>query len=337
MYTMLMKNGHYLGIDVGGTKIAAGVITSRGRIRARAKIPTPKGASCKKIASLITRICQTLCAESKLRMRDIRGIGIGIPGIVDAERGRIISTPNMNLSGTNFGKILKQGIPSGIYLGNDVNLGVLGEQWRGAAQNTRNVVGLFVGTGLGAGVIVNGKLLLGAHGAAAEIGHMVINPAGPRCSCGNRGCLEAYIGRWAIERDIRAAIKKGGKPSLKKLASACEKPVKSKILRKALKKKDPVVTPLMREVSEILGRTCISLRHIFDPEIIVLGGGVIEACAQFMLPVVQAAFKTDKFFKGIQRCRIVKSQLGDDAVILGAAAYAIQRGLAGVPVNRPTR
>jgi glucokinase len=203
--------------------------------------------------------------------------------------------------------------------GNDVNLGLLGEQWLGAARGVKNIIGLFPGTGIGGAIVSQGTLFLGREGAAAELGHMIMDLNGPPCSCGNRGCLEALASRWAIERDIRRAVKRGEKTILTEYTEKLS-PIKSKMLRKALGRKDPLVTHIIREAALTLGKACINLKHIFNPEMIVLGGGVIEACGDYMLPVIQKVSQNDPFFKSLKPCKIVESSLEDDAVMLGAVA-----------------
>jgi glucokinase len=207
-----------------------------------------------------------------------------------------------------------------VRLGNDVNLGLLAERCFGAARGIDDALGVFVGTGVGGSVLAGGRLLLGQQGAAAELGHMVMDPDGPLCSCGNRGCLEAYAGRWAIERDIRLAVRRGEKTILKKLTDGRLKMIKSRLLRKALKRNDRLTERVMRSASLALGHACVSLRHIFDPKVIIFGGGVIGACGGFMLPLIARCLRQDPFFRRLKPCRLVISELGDDAVLLGAAA-----------------
>lgn len=233
-----------------------------------------------------------------------------------------MATPNINLAKFPLARELRKRFHVPVSLSNDVNLGLLGEKWFGAAKNAKNVVGLFPGTGLGGAIIIDGKLYTGTNGAAAEIGHMIVEPQGPLCSCGNRGCLEAVASRWAIERDIRQAVKSGERTIITHFTSGNLRLIKSKALKKALDAKDPLVTRIMKNASCALGKSCISLRHILNPDVIVLGGGVIEACGDFMLPIIKKVFSSDPFFKKIDRCRIVASQLKDDAVILGAIALA---------------
>jgi glucokinase len=317
-----MENRYFAGIDIGGTKIAVGLASSAGRLAGRVKSSTPKHSSPTKIVRLIRDMLVGLLHDCDLDKRDLSGIGIGIPGLVDSAKGRIIHTVNMNLSGAELRKPLEKTYKVKVTLGNDVNLGILGEQWLGAARKARNVAGLFIGTGIGGGVIVNNGLLTGAHGAASELGHMIIQADGPKCSCGNSGCLEALASRWAMERDIRQAITKGRKTIVTKLLERKSDTIKSKILRKALQKDDPLVTEILTAAARCLGIACISLRHIYDPEIIVLGGGVIEACGDFMLPIIRKTAQRDRLFEGVDDCGICSSQLGDDAVILGGVALA---------------
>ncbi len=318
-----MKKKLLVGIDVGGTKIAAGLVTPSGKILSRAKTSTPKSAPPAKIARLIFDLLNDILDSGDIRKKGLIGVGIGIPGIVDSDKGKIIRTPNMELSGTKFRDLLEKKLKTNVFLGNDVNVGLLGEKWLGAAQKANNVVGLFLGTGVGGGIILDGRLITGTHYAAAELGHMLIQDEGALCTCGNHGCLEALIGRWAIERDIKKALAQGKRSIITKLSDGKMKTLKSKVLRKALNKKDPLVTKIMTEASRHLGRACVTIRHIFDPEIIVLGGGVIEACGDFMLPIVKKIASKDRLFAKINPCAIASSQLGDDAIILGGAALAV--------------
>jgi glucokinase len=313
-----MKNKVYLGLDVGGTKIAAGLVTETGKIIWREKIPTPKKSSPDGIISAIIDIIET--AVNDHSDTAISAIGIGIPGIVN--NNKIIATPNINMAGRDIASLVYKKFKIKTYLGNDVNLGVLGEKWIGAAKNAQNVVGLFLGTGLGGGIIIGGKLLLGQNGAAAELGHMAIAIDGPQCTCSNKGCLEAFVGRWAIERDIWNAVKRGKKTLITKITGKSKGPIKSKVLAKALKKKDRLTVKVMENVCAALGNGCVSLIHIFDPEMIVLGGGVMEACGDFILKRVQKIISRDKFFKKLKPVRVTASRLKDDAVIIGAAALA---------------
>ncbi|MCM8813421.1 MAG: ROK family protein [Candidatus Omnitrophica bacterium] len=316
-----MKNNYWIGIDLGGTKIAGACVDSTGQILHRLKIPTPRQGGVKKIVQCLEQLCGQLIQSAGPSL-PAGAVGIGIPGIVDAAHRNITVTPNLNISGLSLAEILEKNIRLPVIIGNDVNLGLLGEQWLGAAQGKQNVVGLFPGTGIGGAIIIKNELVEGSNGAAAELGHILVHPDGPLCTCGNRGCLEALTGRWAIERDIRAAVKQGEKTVISKLLNNDLSVVKSSIIKEALRQKDPLTMKLIGRLALHLGRACVSLRHIFDPDAIVFGGGLIEACPEHILPPVQAAVKQDPLFRRVKPCDILTARLSDDAVLLGAVALA---------------
>jgi glucokinase len=312
-----MINKNFIGIDVGGTKIAAALVSQNGKILARAKTVTPQKAKSRDILKTILEVIEDL--KEEYPFTTIAGIGLGIPGIVDPKTHAIIVTPNIKLAGFPLKQELTKRFKTKVVIDNDVNCGLLGEQWLGVARQAKHVIGLFPGTGVGGGIIMDGKLVGGSQGAAAELGHMIMMVKGPQCSCGNKGCLEALASRWAIQRDIRAAIKAGKKSIILELTKDLTV-IKSKAIKTALSKKDPVVTHIMNNVADVLGQACVSINHIFNPQMIVLGGGVIEACGFFLLPRIQKTVKADPFFKKFKPCRIVAAKLEDNAVILGAVA-----------------
>ncbi|MCX7848569.1 MAG: ROK family protein [bacterium] len=312
----------YLGIDVGGTKILAALATIDGSIIARKRMPTPRNTKAEHVVAAIADIIAVLLSEHNLAPRNLSAIGLAIPGTVAPNEGKIICTPNMPLSGVVISPLLEKRFKVPVLIGNDVNLGTLGEVWRGAARAASSVVGIFVGTGIGAGVVLNGHLIPGHRNAAGEIGHMVMQPGGPLCGCGNRGCLEALASRTAIERDIRNALKNGRKSVITRLADNDLTVIKSSVIKRALQQEDELVTEIIRKASETLGYACLNVRHLFDPELIILGGGVIEACGDFILPIVQQIVGLHSMPGSSDNDVISMSHLGDDAVVLGAVALA---------------
>ncbi len=189
------KTQNFIGVDLGGTKIAAALVTGNGKILARAKSPTPPDAKGKDILKIILKTIDDICGEHAAKK--LVAIGIGIPGIAHPRTHEIIVTPNIKLAGFPLKKELAKHFKTKIIIDNDVNCGLLGEQWLGAARKTKNVIGLFPGTGIGGAIVLDGKIVTGSHGAAAELGHMIMDIKGPLCSCGNHGCLEALASRWA--------------------------------------------------------------------------------------------------------------------------------------------
>jgi len=310
---------YYIGIDIGGTKIAGAVVSLAGRVINRNKTSTPKRVKARDIYACVVDSIDELMRTCGVPKRQIKGIGLGVPGIVDTDKDHILAAPNINLTGFPLSRQLKRKFNLPIAMTNDVNAGLLGEAWLGAAKGLKHVVGIFPGTGVGGGAIVGGQLVLGAQGAATELGHMIIDVNGPRCHCGNHGCLEALTSRWAIERDIRQRVKAGRKSTLIGLTKGKLATMKSRVLKEALAKNDRVVRDVLARASVNLGYAAVSINHIFNPQAIIFGGGVIKACGHFMLPIIDKTVHKDPFFKKFNSCRILRSKLGDDAVILGAA------------------
>ncbi len=311
----------YLGIDVGGTKIQASLITQAGIVLSRHRCPTPRdGGPEKVLEAIISTAEETMEAESVER-DDLTAVGLAIPGVVDSDRGFVVVTPNMSLTGISVGPHVEEHFGVPVALGNDCNLGALGESWLGSGRGTSSSIAILVGTGVGSGIVREGKLWTGAWESAGEIGHIVMQIGGPKCGCGNLGCLEALASRTAIERGIREGVEAGRTTILTELLEGDFSLIRSSSLRRALDAKDELVTEVMQKASEVLGHGFLTVRHLIDPEVIVLGGGVGEACSGFMLPIIKGILDSDQL-TGAREGGLVLSALGDDAVVLGAAALA---------------
>jgi glucokinase len=315
----------YLGVDVGGTKVQASVVEESGGIVQRLRRSTPRDCGPEQTVATIEQAIDDLLAKAGLEPADLTAVGVAIPGVVDPGRGSVVVTPNMALTGVEIGPRLEAKLHVPVAVGNDCNLGALGETWLGSARKAKSVVAILVGTGIGGGYVQKGKLWRGAREAAGEIGHIVMQIDGPACGCGNRGCLEALASRTAIERDIRQAVAAGRETLLMGLAEGNLNVIRSSMLRKALAAGDALVTEVMRRASELIGYACLTVRHLIDPEVIVLGGGVVEACGDFMVPIVEDIVGSDKFPGARQGGRVLLSALGDDAVVVGAVVLARRR------------
>ncbi len=329
-----------VGVDVGGTKIMAALVKPSGSILARKRASTPRGSvTPEDTVKAVVELIHYVLAEEKVSPRDLAAIGVGVPGVVDADEGYVVVTPNMNLTGLHLSKLIQEEFRVPVALGNDVNLGTLGEKWLGAGRYASSAVGIFVGTGVGSGIIIDNQLLRGSREAAGEIGHIVMQIGGPLCGCGNRGCLEALASRSAIERDIREAVAAGKKTVLTRLLGTDFRVIRSRMLKQALQQNDALVRKVVRKAAEVLGYACLTVRHLLDPDVIILGGGVVEACEEFILPVVKEIFASDALPGAHCGRGIVPSELGDDAVVLGAVAIAqkaigrevLQAAVAGLP------
>jgi len=307
---------------VGGTKVQASLVRESGEIIDRERCTTPREGGPERVLAAVEKVIDDLLAKEKLKSDNLTGLGIAVPGVVDPKTARVIVTPNMSLTGVALGTHLegRYGVP--VAVGNDGNLGALGEKWLGSARTATSALSICVGTGIGSGFVRGGKLWRGARDAAGEIGHIVMQIGGPRCGCGNHGCLEALASRSAIERDIRAAIAGGKKTVLTELGNGDQGVIRSKAIRRALELEDELVSQVVRRAAEVLGHACLTVRHLIDPEVIVLGGGLIEACSDFIMPIVENVVGSDQLPGAREGGRVLLSALGDDAVVLGAVALA---------------
>jgi len=312
----------YLGVDIGGTKVQASLMTEAGAPVGKKRCPTPRHGGSEEVLAALEGAIGDVLDDQGLKPKDLAAIGVAVPGVVEPDKGFVVVTPNMNLTGVALGEHLKRRFDVPIAIGNDCNLGALGEAWLGSARNAKSVVSMLVGTGIGGGFVRKGKLWRGAREAGGEIGHMVMQIGGPECGCGNRGCFEALASRTAIERDIREAVAAGRSSAITELTEGDLSVIRSGMLRRAIEADDDLIKEVLRRASEVIGHACLTVRHLIDPEVIVLGGGVVEACSDFMLPIVESIVGADRLAGAREGGRVLLCALGDDAVVMGAVAEA---------------
>ncbi len=317
---------YVIGMDLGGTKILAAVVNKRGRIQGEAKTKTRPDEGPEAILKRMAAVARQAVRNAQVDWSAIQGLGVGAPGPLNPETGIVHHAPNLPgwdevPLAPRLSKLL--GIP--VFLENDVNLGTLGEHVLGAGRGTKDMAGIFVGTGVGGGLILGGKLRSGYRHAAAEVGHMVVLAGGPVCGCGKQGCLEALASRTAIERDIRAALNTG-RESLVSGLSKGDEPLTSGILAEAFRQGDPLVTEVLSRAQWYLGLLTASIVNLIDPEMVVLGGGLVEAMGEeFLEPIRQTARQHFIQQADADQVQIVAARLGDHAGVLGAAVLAWQR------------
>lgn len=319
-------NTNVIGVDMGGTKILAAVVDAEGRILANAKIPTKADKGATAVIDRIASCIQKAIDKSRVAPQSIQAVGIGAPGPLDPETGIVIFAPNLGWKDVLLKVELetRTGIPT--FVDNDVNVGTLGEHTFGAGQNVQNLVGIFVGTGIGGGIIMNGGLFHGASKTAGEIGHIIVKAGGPRCGCGTRGCLEALASRTAMTKQFqRAILKKGKKSILSDLTGGDLALIRSGTLAKAIRAGDKLTLKVLKKATKYLGVGIGSIVNFLNPEMIVLGGGVVEALDDTFLDNIRNAAEKYALPNTLSGVRIVSAKLGDDAGILGAAALARQR------------
>jgi glucokinase len=317
-----------LGVDLGGTKILAGVFDAKFNLKGTAKLSTKADRGVEAVINRIARCVNEAVDECDLSLKQLRGVGIGAPGAVDSDSGRVIFAPNLpGWKDIPLKKELEKELGVPVFAGNDCNVCTLGTFDREYKAKPKNLVGVFIGTGIGGGLVINGDLYAGHNLTAGEIGHMVIEVNGPKCGCGNRGCLEALASRTAIFRKIQSAVKDGQKTILTDMLGDDLADMRSGDLRKAIRKGDKFVEKIVEEAAEYAGIGVANLINILNPEIVVVGGGVIEALENEVMPSLLKAVKEHVMPGTMDGIKIEASKLGDHAGITGAAVLA-RRGTA---------
>ena len=299
-----------IGIDVGGTKILGALFNKNGEIVDREKVSSKGEEGFDVLMNQIYKVIDELKIRNKLK---IKGIGMGIPGIVD-KNGLIVLTPNLPIENFDLAKHLKNKYNIPVKIGNDVNLGTLGE-YKQLKKKHKNVIGVFPGTGLGGGFIINGDLYIG-QGFAAEIGHIPVQKNGYLCGCGNYGCLECYASKKGIIHFINDQIAQGKETILKD--DVISGVIRSSKLKNAYDHKDNVVLEAMNSFTDYLAMGLGTMMNMFNPDVIVLGGGVLDAFGDELIHTIIEKSKNHSHKAIFNQTKIRKSKLGDDAVIVGA-------------------
>jgi glucokinase len=316
------KQEYLLGVDLGGTKILAGVFSMQLKCLGRTKASTKSQRGSDAVIDRIARCIEDAVDECDLDLKKIRGIGIGAPGAVDPESGKVIFAPNLAWEDVPLKKELEKQLDIPVFIENDGNICTLGVYETELQSKPRHVIGIFLGTGIGAGLILNGQLYSGFNRTAGEVGHMILEVGGPKCACGNRGCFEALAGRQAIFQKIQAAVKAGQKTLLTEMLGDEVADMRSGDLRKAIRRGDKLVERVVEEAAEYTGIAVANLINLLNPEVVVLGGGIIDALEDEMMAIIVETaqdYAMPGTAKGIE---IIPSKLGDDAGIVGAAVLA---------------
>jgi len=314
-----------LGLDLGGTKINAAVFDPDGNLMSSARDKTEAEQGAEAVLERIVQTGSRALEGAGIEPGQLDTVGIGSPGPLDWETGVIIESPHLNFDHFPLGPRLAERFGRPVFVDNDVNAGTYGEFRKGAARGASHALGMFVGTGIGGGIIADGKLYHGFSKNAGEVGHMVVKAGGPRCHCGNRGCLEALASRTGILSDLRKRVDRGDKTSLTKRHGRRLEGVTSSALKEAYQREDKVVQKAIRRAAKYIGLGIGSLINVLGPEVVVLGGGVIEALFDEMLPVIEKSAARVAFRFSMEGVRIVRAELGDDAGVIGAAIIASER------------
>lgn len=327
-----------IGLDLGGTSMMAIALSHQGRMIAARRRSTRPSLGPDGVTERVAKTIQRLLKDLGKTARFVLGIGIGAPGVVDHRKGIVTYAPNLGWRDYPLAKNLQSYLDLPVIIDNDVNGGAVGEYVLGAGRGSRNLVALFIGTGIGGGIILKKKLYHGSYGRAGELGHIKILPDGPICGCGQRGCAEGLASRTAMERDIRQAIA-SGRPSI--IPSIMEQSgrdrMTSSVIQEALHKKDVLMQEIVQQAQKNLGLLVASIVNFIDPDCVVIGGGVTDRLGDsFLQPIREIA--TQHFLRQsrLEQIAIVPAQLAGHAGGIGSAILAWQR-LEKVQIGKPGR
>ena len=317
------KAEYVVGVDLGGTKILAGVFKNSQECIGSAKLSTKSQRGVEPVIERVARCVQDAVDEADLTLKQIAAVGIGAPGAVDFAEGRVIFAPNMEgWKDVPLKKALEKQLGVPVFVENDGNIAALGVHVAELKAKPKHLIGIFVGTGIGGGIIINGELYSGFNHTAGEIGHMVLDISGPKCGCGNKGCFEALASRTAIFQQIKAGVKDGQKTLLTEMLGADLSDLRSGDLRKAIRQGDKYIEKVIEDAAEYTGIAIANLVNILNPEVVVLGGGLITALEDEMMAIILETAKDYVMSGTFEGIDILASKLGDDAGIVGGAVLA---------------
>lgn len=299
----------YIGIDVGGTAIKGVVIDGDGKLYGEGSVPTVRGDE---IVNGIATLCNRLAAENE----QVSGIGIGCAGVIDSAEGKVVLAKNLYLENYPLVKLLREKIDLPVKITNDANAAALGEAKFGAGKNCKNSILVTLGTGVGGGIVIDGKLFEGNKSAGAEIGHMVIEHGGELCSCGRRGCLEAYSSATALKRLTKRAMEEDAGSAM---WTACTSDTVTGKTAFQFYKTDHAAGEVVKQYVEYLACGLVNLANVFRPEVIMLGGGVSKEGERLTSPL-QEIVDRETFAAGYAPVKVICATLGSAAGAYGAAA-----------------
>ncbi len=314
-----------IAVDIGGTNLRFGVVKKTGQIIHKIVRPTEADAGRDAVIENIINGIDEILALSKIKKSSILAISLATPGFIDIDKGIITFSPNLpGWRNVNFGKIIKNNLNIPVTIENDANAAAFGEKWLGAGKNSRNLICITMGTGIGGGIILDNKIWHGERGMAGEIGHITVNPDGPLCNCGNYGCLEAYSSGTGIVNRIIDAMKKGKKTSLLSIIKNGINEITPEKVFFAAKKGDSLSLELVEDAGKYLGIAISDFANLLNIKTIILYGGLVSSFGLFSKRMKEEIIKRTipSFSKEV---RVLKAGLKQDAGIIGAAGVVFQK------------
>ena len=316
----------FIGVDLGGTKVFACVLSLniKYKILGKAKQPTKAWEGKEKVFDRIEETIKLALTDAKISLMKVEAIGIGVPGAVNVKNGTILFASNLGWENVNLKKELENRFDLPVFINNDVNLGTLAEQKIGVAKDAKSVVGVYWGTGIGGGIVVDGKIVHGSSSTAGEIGHMIVAYEGKQCSCGRYGCFESYAAKWSLTENVYHRIKNGEKSLIEfKGDKPREEILKSKVIKRAYLVNDTVLKQELLKSVNYFGMGLANIVNFLNPEVIVIGGGMIESMEKELIPLICESLNRNKFPSA--EYKIKAAELGDYSVLAGAAYFARQQ------------
>lgn len=310
---------YYIGVDLGGTNVKAGVVNEAGEILAKVHITCPVNDGDEAIISAIEEATELAMQSAGITMEQVASIGVGTPGIANSETGIVEYSCNLHFSNTPLGIALTQHFGKEVLIENDANVAALGELYAGAGKGCKSLVAITIGTGIGGGVIINNRLLTGFNFAGAELGHTVIVQGGQLCGCGRRGCFEAYASATALIRQTKEAMVAHPESKMWKIVQGDLTRVDGRTSFAALEQGDETAAELIQTYAGYLATGITNMVNIFQPEVVCVGGGVSNAGEVLLAPVREILDREDYARSSKRRCKLVRAALGNDAGIIGAA------------------
>ncbi len=324
---MNVSNGNLfcLGIDLGGTKILTSVINADGKMLSRDHSVTPQSEGPAGVIQAMLASTERALQGASMAMDRISAVGLGVPGLADVEAGILLTSPNLHgWQDVPLGDAIQDKLKKKTFLINDGSAAALGEYYFGAAKGVAHFIYVTISTGIGGGIVVDGRLLNGFNGMAGEIGHMTISEEGPACHCGNRGCWESLASGTALAKAARNRIETGADTTMLSLAEGKIDKVTAQTVQFAAEKGDPVANELILKTAYHFGVGLANLVNIFNPEMIVIGGGLSKMGERLLRPAREVAEKR-AFKQAYRAVRFIPAALGRNSGVLGAAAFAFDR------------
>lgn len=316
---------HWMGFDLGGTKMLAQVYDGDWKVIAKERKRTKPGTSAKQGVDRIIDTIKDALKKADMKTENLKGIGIGCPGPIDMDNGLLLDLPNLGWEAVPLQDQVSEELGCPVAVLNDVDAGTYAEYRVGAAKGARCVIGIFAGTGIGGGCIYRGEILRGAKVSAFEIGHIQVMSNGPRCGCGQRGCLESVASRLAIAAQSARTAYRGDAPHLLENSGVDLSKIRSGALSSSIAEGDIAIEEIILEAARYIGIAVATSVNLIGPEIVVLGGGLVEAMPNLFVPQVQRSANKRVMPAYRDSFKVVAAKLEDDAGVLGAALWAEHR------------